>query len=70
MNELQFRVAMFVLAVIAVIAFLIMTAGLMAAHPAVPWFGFGVVATLFLEVFGYGFYKVYQWYRRIRRWGP
>ena len=70
MNELQFRLAMFALAVIAVIVFLIVTASAMLAHPAVPWFAFGIVATLVVEAIIYGVYKVNRFFDRFRRWRP
>lgn len=58
MSEKDLRTGLFVLACICVIAFLAITADVMTKHPAIPWFGFGVLATLIVEALVYGIYRL------------
>ena len=40
--------------VVVAVAFLAIVADVMRSHPAIPWFGFGMLSMLFLEAVAYG----------------
>jgi hypothetical protein len=56
MSQDTLRVWILGIVIIVAIAFLAITADLMSRYPQVPWFGFGVLATIVLEGIIYGIY--------------
>ena len=64
MSEDSFRIVLVVVIIGALVAFLAITADVMRQHPAIPWFGFGILATLVVEVFGYLIYLIIKQVRK------
>ena len=64
MSNDTFRVVLTVVIIAALIAFLAITADIMRQHPAVPWFGFGVLSVVVLEALIYGIYRLVKYIRR------
>jgi hypothetical protein len=63
MSEKNLRTGIFIVIIIAAIIFLAIVADVMRSHPALPWFGFGIFATLVVEVIAYGIYLLVKYIR-------
>ena len=61
MSNNAFRFVLIMLAIAGLIAFLAIVADVMTKNPAIPWFGFGILATLVFEALVYGVYRLIKY---------
>ena len=63
MSNKDLNIVLAIIAFIGVAGFLAITADVMTKHPAIPWFGFGMLATLVVEALIYGIYRFIKYIR-------
>jgi len=63
MSEDTARAVIVVVIIGTTIGFLAITAEVMKQHPCIPWFGFGILATLMIEALIYGIYRLVKYIR-------